>query len=255
MTQKNTQASPAYFATFDIGDETALLVRRVVLLGSGFNCSVRVEPATSLADLIGKINAAPEAREKHVEAVLSGGKLALVTQQPISNASIEMMNADGGITPTKGFVKRMGHRSLRYAGKVASVREIKAGAGMIGAFWNAAFSRREYRRETFEDAVARLGLTRTDLLERAGQLRQRALMFYGIGLAILAYAVWTILTAEDGIGSFSALAALIISTSPLSMGFSAAFRHWQIRRGALGGFSEFVRTPGLWFPPSLEHLK
>lgn len=255
MTQKTNQAAPAYFASFDIDDATALLVRRVVLLGSGFRCSISVDPAIGLTDLIGKLNAAPEARENKVEAVLKGGKLALVTQQPISSASIDLADADGGVTAAKGLVKRMGHRTLRYAGKVASVREIKSGASMIGGFWKAAFGRRDYRRETFEEAVARLGLTRTDLLERAGQLRQRAFLFYGIGLVILAYAIWTVLTAEDGIGSFSALAALIISTSPLSMGFSAAFRHWQIRRGALGGFPEFVRNPGLWFPPSLEHLK
>lgn len=100
------------------------------------------------------------------------------------------------------------------------------------------------RTETFENAVARLGLSEAELAQRRRQFVFGARSCYLTGLAILALTAYHAYfgNVAGGIGGLAVFLVCIYA------GFLRAFRAWQIELQRLARFQEFLATPEAWLP-------
>lgn len=98
-------------------------------------------------------------------------------------------------------------------------------------------------RETFEEAVARQGLTDERLAIQAQSLRNASRGAYlcaGLMFLILLYSAAT----SDSVLRVMAVAVLFFFC--MVQGWIRAFRHWQIRNRKLGGLRDFTQKAEDW---------
>lgn len=97
--------------------------------------------------------------------------------------------------------------------------------------------------ETFEEVVARNGLTNRDIAAREAQLKKISIIYFsGVLLSILLMAYFqTVSTTLVGVG-----AALIAAAS----WWKWSFRLWQVRARRLGSVAEFMS--GDWYVEALK---
>ncbi len=86
------------------------------------------------------------------------------------------------------------------------------------------------RKETFEEAVERLGMTEKDISDRKRNMLQTALVFAGISLLIFCYTVYLLLNGHVGAG-FLGLCVMLMA---LMMGFRYHFWYFQMKKRKLG---------------------
>lgn len=137
-------------------------------------------------------------------------------------------------------------RSTRYAGKVVNAAEIaetaSATTGMLRQFWESR--KGTDRRETFQNAVERRGLTQDDLraLHRQHSIVAHLTFFFAcvaIAMGAWHYAQGSLPGALAGFGALMALLGYFLR---------AGFRAAQIERGDLFPFQDYLRSPLSWLP-------
>ncbi|MCW5589625.1 MAG: type IVB secretion system protein IcmV [Legionellales bacterium] len=86
------------------------------------------------------------------------------------------------------------------------------------------------RRETFDQAVRRLGLTDEMLHSQMQSLYRLAHVYFVLALIVLGYAIYLFIS----LAFFSGLLAVVISAYMLANAFRARFRYFQIKTRRLG---------------------
>jgi intracellular multiplication protein IcmV len=87
------------------------------------------------------------------------------------------------------------------------------------------------RNETFEQAIRRFNLSEADINKKAGNLYTLSIIFCGIALCLLAYAIYLIIMH----GSIMAvIVTLVLSSIILAKAFSYHFWVFQIKKRRLG---------------------
>jgi intracellular multiplication protein IcmV len=115
--------------------------------------------------------------------------------------------------------------------KWMGLKDVKVNASMLFSNVKAIFTyNKTNRTETFENAVVRLGLTEKDLVERSQQYKYTAMVYLGLALVTLAYAVF-LLIGQHYLGG---LPAACIAMLFLVFAFRNHFWFFQIRRRKLG---------------------
>ena len=102
---------------------------------------------------------------------------------------------------------------------------------------------RNAKRETFQQAIKRLGLTPQILATRRQELCVGSRLCYFSATLILLYSMFH---AYHG-NIFGGISGVLIFIAGSFCGFARAFRAWQIDTKRFGSFIEFVSTPEAWF--------
>lgn len=98
--------------------------------------------------------------------------------------------------------------------------------------------KKDVRNETFEQAVARLGLSQKDLEQRKKELNITAYLFMAV-LAGTSYVFFTSLFNLNLINAFTTLCLMLFEGSLV---FYNLFRAWQIESRKLGNYKEFIQS-------------
>lgn len=103
-------------------------------------------------------------------------------------------------------------------------------------------AKKEYRKETFEEAVARKSLTEPQLLAQRGALIISSRISYAFALiAILCVGYFTLYGHIA-----SVIASCVLFTFCVVGGWIRAFRAWQIETRKLAKLSDFTQAPESW---------
>lgn len=102
----------------------------------------------------------------------------------------------------------------------------------------------EYRHETFEDAMERLGLKESDIEEKLEGLTFECFSLYAISALILIASFYYAISSNY----ISCFAGLLMSIACSTAAFSRAFRIWQLRQKRFGSFKEFAFIVEAWIP-------
>lgn len=102
----------------------------------------------------------------------------------------------------------------------------------------------ECRRETFEDAIARLGLSKNDIVMTENSLKKECFVLYAMSFAILCFSAFHALNGNLSGG----LAGILFAFASATAAFLRAFRVWQIRNKRFGKLDEFARHVDAWLP-------
>ena len=84
--------------------------------------------------------------------------------------------------------------------------------------------------ETYEEGIARMGLTDIDLKARMKELKRMAGIMALISFAILSYATYLIWSAHF----LGAMVGMAVSTIPLAQGFKFHFWYFQLKKRKFG---------------------
>jgi intracellular multiplication protein IcmV len=85
-------------------------------------------------------------------------------------------------------------------------------------------------KESFEEAILRLELSPQDLARKAKQLHQWRMLFLGLAVGLLGYALYTF-SQDNGMGTLMALALMLYA---VSQSFRFHFWHYQLKNKRLG---------------------
>jgi hypothetical protein len=110
---------------------------------------------------------------------------------------------------------------------------------MQPAYQLVPLSRIKDPRERFYAAAAAQGRDEDDIDGLVRSAWRRFAMFF----------VATVIFASYAIATRSSLCLIPVVALALQA-FAAAHGHWQLRNRRLAGFTEFVRQPAEWWPPS-----
>jgi len=155
--------------------------------------------------------------------------------------------------PRRGGIAAAGRGLTRYAGRLVSADAVLSLGRNAYRWGGVIFTLRRRLPPTgpapdFEAEMRRLGLSPRDLDKRRTQLEIETWSMFALAVLAIAWAVRSLLVA----GGFSqivfALASGLVALPLTALAASAAFRHWQIRTRRLGGWEEWLRTPGEWLP-------
>lgn len=133
-----------------------------------------------------------------------------------------------------GVVRRVG--SLYVWSIAGDWKEVRENAGRLRERFRALRNRR-YRDEDFDEAVARLGLSRETLRHRHDQLAGLSMLYATITAIALVFAIAAPFS-EHPINH--ALMSIGVATVAGSKFLAARFRVAQIRAGELFGFREWL---------------
>lgn len=102
----------------------------------------------------------------------------------------------------------------------------------------------EYKKETFNEALIRLDISESDLLQRKKQLALGSFVCYGTALILLLFSIYHAFHGNLG----GAIAGILLVGSSVVCGLIRAFRVWQISKRRLAPFAEFISSIDSWIP-------
>lgn len=111
-------------------------------------------------------------------------------------------------------------------------KQIKDGAVAIKAISKTLVpsSKASRRKETFEQAVARLRLSEADLQQRMKQFRMMALLYLAMGVGLFAYAIYLFINFSFMAGLLSS----VLTALALALFFRQHFWYFQMKQRKLG---------------------
>lgn len=136
--------------------------------------------------------------------------------------------------------------SLGFTGLYHEGRRIAGTLGALGSHVRRRLndSPANYRHETFEDAVERLGLDEAHLIKQANAFNTWS-MFWLVALMLAAaWLAWLALSGSLTLSAFIDCLGLMFMTSAKSITWR--FRFCQIREMEFFAFSPWLRNPGRW---------
>lgn len=140
---------------------------------------------------------------------------------------------------------------IGWVSRIFGFRDVKNGLGSVAdglaesgertvslfqKYREAMFGKRVARVETFEEAVARLGLSEQDLESRRSELSRAALLFLAIDFVVFYFFVQSVSEMRWG-PAFTQLTFILTISAVV---FSQRFRVWQIDQRRLGSPKEFI---------------
>ena len=136
--------------------------------------------------------------------------------------------------------------------KFMPVEEMASNARLTSRMFSAIVGNEtSQRQETFEEAVKRQSLSVDDLL--GAYKRQKLITLVLLIMIVVAFGYIGLLLANGETFADYFIAAMALG--PVSVLAAAAlrgaFRAWQIRHKRLGGFNEFMNSPGEWWPKGI----
>lgn len=113
-----------------------------------------------------------------------------------------------------------------------NAKQLKADGRQLKDLAKATFKKPEknHRVETFEQAVGRLGLEKTDITKKMKTFLWQAIAYAVIALGLFAYSIWLI----SGGFVFSSLLALVLSGLAGVKAMQVHFFYFQIKQQRLG---------------------
>lgn len=137
---------------------------------------------------------------------------------------------------------------LKYAFKPPTLGEmggdtIKRAHEFRKSAFNQLKQKRDYRVETFEEAVNRLGLTEENIIRRRWELLVEARIYY---TALVSFFLITFYLAATGSGIMIVLAGLFSCVFPAVLAIVKSFRIDQIDKRELYAFKLFFSRPEAW---------
>ena len=160
-------------------------------------------------------------------------------------------NGDAAQKPPK---KRRGFKNW-LQNKLIPVEEVGQNVKLTRNMFSAVVGDdKSSRKETFDEAIKRQGLSEKELLD--AYKRQRIICFILASLAsfVLLYIMFLLITAREFTDYFVALMATASVALLGTASLRSAFRAWQIRSKRLGGFDEFLRNSNAWRPSKITSL-
>ena len=136
--------------------------------------------------------------------------------------------------------------SLGLTGLYSTGKRIVGNVGAAGAYVRRKLndSPDNYRRESFEEAVERLGLDEAHLIKQAKAFNVRALSWLASMVMATAWLVWLALSGTLTLQAFIVWLGLMVMTGAKCITWR--FRYSQIRDQELYGFGPWFRNPGRW---------
>lgn len=126
-------------------------------------------------------------------------------------------------------------------------RDFQIGRAAAADLYTAA-RRPETRPDGFEDCVLAYGLSDRDLSRLHRQHAWQCYVFSGGGVFAATFGATSALAHS---GALIGMLALLLALLFFARAAQHSLRAWQIRERRLGAFGEWLRRPGVWFPPFL----
>lgn len=142
----------------------------------------------------------------------------------------------------------LSNRLTRRVEAATGAEQVRGTWRIMQGWWQQATRPAQTQRvETFDEAVARLGLSEAHLAGRARELRVMFLLFTGAFAVCLVMLVLAFGESEPLLRLARLLLAGGIGIFSLARMATLSFRAWQIRTRQLGGFSQWLADPAQWW--------
>ena len=139
----------------------------------------------------------------------------------------------------KGWSYSVGLTSL-----AATVHRIGGDVSNLAGHVSQALAKKQYRHETFQEAVDRLGLTPADLTRQAARFNTLSFSWMGASLLTVSWMLYLSWTGQLHLQSLlMCLSTLAMTTSKFT---ASRFRACQLRDRELYAFTPWAFQPGRW---------
>lgn len=139
-----------------------------------------------------------------------------------------------------GFLPEIAKNSLS---NIFDVESKKVLFNDVRTTYSRLVSPLEGRKETFDEAVQRQGLTNEDLLVVTGQLRFKSRLLYLSSILVILLGFYYAMNGS----ALAVLSSFCISIMFICYAVPNAMRFWQIKNKSLCSFKVWMRNPENWF--------
>ena len=118
-------------------------------------------------------------------------------------------------------------------------------------------NKKEYIKETFEDALNRLNISKEDEADHLRKVYrgQKLTSLTSFFTSIIVFIITTVRIFSEVDHGYFIYIFYLVGLALLLKSFECAFRSYQIRVRKLGGLKEFALMPKEWYPKKYIHKK